>query len=205
MDIFSASVLIVTMAVLAALPSASVLLVASRSITNGVPSGLAVALGVVLGDLLYIGFALLGMTALAEELGSAFAIVKYIGGAYLIWFGISLLLLPASESAISTRAQKRSLASSLLAGFVLTLGDLKAILFYSSLLPIFLTPGTASYFDIAVVLMITIFTVGGVKSYYAFFATRLVAKLSVSNSVRLVRPAAGATLMGAGLYVMAKN
>ena len=205
MDLYSTAFLFFTMALLAALPSASVLLVVSRSITHGVPSGLAVALGIVLGDLLFVGFALLGLTALAEVMGSAFALVKYIGGMYLVWFGISLLRSAPSISVTPNRSPKRSLASSLLAGFALTLGDLKAILFYSSLLPMFIKPGTASAFDVVIVLMATIFSVGGVKSYYALIASKLMDKLAASNGVRHVRPAAGVTLVGAGFYVMAKS
>ena len=205
MDVVSTFALFVTMLALAALPSASVLLVVARSVSNGIANGIAAAIGVLLGDLIFLGLVLFGLTSLAETMGSAFSILRYAGGAYLIWFGISIL---RSSSPVPERLpnrQQSSLASSLLAGLALTLGDLKAILFYGSLMPLFVIPGVASISDIIVVVLVTVITVGGVKSYYACVATKLVAKLHKTGGIRRVQPVAGAALVGTGLYVIAKN
>jgi len=51
------------MALLAALPSASVALVITRSATLGVANGIAVSAGIVLGDLIFILLAIFGLSA----------------------------------------------------------------------------------------------------------------------------------------------
>lgn len=76
--------LFLIMLTLAALPSASVALVVTRSATAGFANGVAVALGIVVGDLLFVALAILGLSLLAETMGAFFAILKYLGGAYLI-------------------------------------------------------------------------------------------------------------------------
>jgi threonine/homoserine/homoserine lactone efflux protein len=61
--------LLVTMLILAAIPSASVALVVTRSATLGIKNGISVACGIVLGDLIFVALAILGMSVLAETMG----------------------------------------------------------------------------------------------------------------------------------------
>ena len=124
---------------LAAIPSASVALVVTRSATLGVANGLAVAIGIVLGDLVFIGLAILGLSVVAETMGSLFMLLKIAGGLYLLWFGFSLLSTrEITKITIKKSNSKSSLFTSFIVGFFLTLGDIKAIIFYASLLPIFI-------------------------------------------------------------------
>ena len=79
------------MVALAAIPSASVALVITRSVTLGVANGIAVSVGIVLGDLIFILLAIFGLSVVAETMGSLFMIIKYLGAAYLLWLGYTLL------------------------------------------------------------------------------------------------------------------
>jgi threonine/homoserine/homoserine lactone efflux protein len=44
----------------------------------------------VVGDFVFILLAVYGLSAIAETMGNQFVLVKYLGGAYLIWLGVSL-------------------------------------------------------------------------------------------------------------------
>jgi threonine/homoserine/homoserine lactone efflux protein len=57
------------MLVLAAIPSASVALVVTRSATLGIKNGISVACGIVLCDLIFVALAILGMGFLAKQWG----------------------------------------------------------------------------------------------------------------------------------------
>ncbi len=89
------------MVTLAIIPSTSVALVVTRSATLSVSSGIAVATGIVLGDLTFILLALIGMSVVAETMAGFFLIIKYLGGAYLLWLGFTLL---TSENKITFSA-----------------------------------------------------------------------------------------------------
>lgn len=65
------------MAVLAAVPSVSVLAVAARSVSDGFAHGAATAMGVVVGDVLFILLALFGLALLAEAMGDLFFLVEW--------------------------------------------------------------------------------------------------------------------------------
>lgn len=198
--------LLLVMVALAAMPSASVALVVTRSATLGIRDGSTVALGIVLGDLVFVALAIFGLSVLAETMGAFFALVKYAGGAYLIWLGVALLrsrrevLPPAADSRSST------LLASFVSGFVLTLGDVKAILFYASLFPTFVDLASLSMLDVATIVIITITAVGGVKVAYAFTAQRIVERLLMrqNQDTKSVRTVAGGLLVGTGSYLIAK-
>lgn len=114
------------MLLLAAIPSGSVGFVVVSSATRGLPCGIAAALGIVGGDLIFVTLALLGMTALAESMGALFAILRYIGGGYLIWLGIGLLRSAKnSQPPVATHAGFRNFGTFNVA-LLLTLGDIKA-------------------------------------------------------------------------------
>ncbi|MCH8542163.1 MAG: LysE family translocator [Alcanivorax sp.] len=198
---------------LALLPSTSVALVVVRSSTAGFRHGAAVSAGIVLGDLVFVFLAVLGMTALAEVMGGLFLILRYLAGIYLIWFGISLIRSKASlqsaQSGLPVSGHSApSMTASFLSGLILTLGDLKAILFYASLFPVFVDLTAISAFDIAIIIALTVVAVGGVKLGYAYYSATLTGQggplgkgLAAARSIKVT---AGSLMVGAGAYLLVK-
>ncbi|GJM04838.1 MAG: leucine efflux protein [marine bacterium B5-7] len=190
---------------LAVVPSTSVALVVTRSATLGVVNGVAVATGIVLGDLVFIFLAILGLSIIAETMGFMFVLVKYIGAAYLFWTGYSLLTSQNNTSYIVDESKlSGNIKVSFLSGFFLTLGDVKAIFFYVSFFPAFIDLTTIEYIDLLIILFVTIATVGGVKVSYAIIAKKIV---NMTQGLKLERGAkkiAGSFMIGAGSYLVVK-
>lgn len=205
MTVFTLLALAVTMVVLALVPSASVALVVTRSVTHGVKNGAAVSAGIVLGDLVFVFLAILGLQAVAQSYGSAFVVIKNLGGAYLVWTGIGLLRNKSSIQLPRTDAQPSTLLASFAAGFVLTLGDIKAILFYASLFPVFVDVAFLTVTEITIICLVTALSVGGVKLIYAFSAQRIAQRIQNSRAQKWVGKASGITLIGAGAYLITKS
>lgn len=204
----SAITLFAVMAGLAAMPSSSVLLVVTRSATLNLRNGLAASVGVVAGDLVFMTFAILGMSALAEQLGSFFIIVNYCAAAYLIWFGISLLRskrATAGEPNAEVPVAQGGLVASFMAGLLLTMGDIKAILFYASLLPAFVDLTRLTALDIALVSAITIIAVGGVKALYAVFAGQMAKRANQLRYAHEAKLGMGGLMVGAGMFLAFRN
>ena len=190
---------------LAALPSASAALVVGRSVSRGLSHGAAVAAGIVCGDLLFLVLVLLGLTALASTMGAAFSIIKYLGAAYLLWLGWRFLVSEVT-TAIKVEPDQNigGLAISYASGLLLTLGDIKAIFFYLSLLPMFVDLASLRVVDAWVIVAVTVASVGSAKLFYAVMARRLVESASSERMLLLSRRGAGAALLGAGGYVVLK-
>lgn len=204
MTIIDAFFLFAVMSVLALLPSASVALVVTRSATAGVAHGAAVAVGIVLGDLVFVCLAVLGMAAVAEVMGGFFVAIKYVAGAYLIWFGLSLLRSNDSSPSVSSHQNTSSLSASFLSGLLVTLGDIKAIFFYASLFPAFVDLSRLSLLDVGFIFVITLLSVGGVKLGYAYGATKVVTLAKRFGPLQSVKVVGGGIMIGIGGWLIAK-
>ena len=208
MSLYDMIAIFTIMVGLAAVPSSSVALVVYRSATLDVKNGLWSAAGIVSGDLIFMIMALSGLTALSEIMGGFFALIKYCAGAYLIWFGIALI---RSRNSAPSKPKKYAYgltdrANSYLSGLFLTLGDVKAILFYASLFPVFIDVQSLSFVDMVYLAAITIISVGSVKAIYAILARKLV-QFGQSRSSRadLIKPVAGTAMIGTGGYIILKS
>jgi threonine/homoserine/homoserine lactone efflux protein len=208
MNLVDISALFATMLTLAILPSTSVALVVTRSATLGFFNGVAVSMGIVLGDLIFVLLAIFGLTALSGLMGALFLIIKYIAAAYLIWFGFSLIVNRASTNPHTNRHlvySRGGITTSFLSGLFVTLGDVKAILFYGSLFPAFLDMSTLRIADILVISLVTLMAVGGVKIGYAFAAKKLVSMSQGWKIEKEVKLVAGTCMIGAGTYLIVKT
>lgn len=197
MTLASAAALLLAMALLAALPSVSVLAVTTRAAAGGFAAGAMTTLGIVVADLLFILLALLGLSLLAEALGESLWLLKFPVAAYLGWLALRLWRAPGFGTTDLPASRRGSLAT----GFLLTLADQKAVLFYFGFLPVFLDPATASCRDVLVVMSIAVIAVGGVKLAYAWGAARLVRALPPAAGAWLNRAAAIVVLLAAATWL----
>jgi threonine/homoserine/homoserine lactone efflux protein len=195
----SAAALFGAMAFLAAVPSVSVLAVSARAVSAGFLHGALVACGIVAADILFILLALFGLALLADALGDAFIWVKYAGALYLIVLGASLLRAGTQRTGEAAAAE-RSRLSSFMSGFLITLGDQKAIFFYLGFLPAFVDLARVTAADTALVIAVTLVAVGGVKVVYAFLAARS-GKLLGAQAGRLMNAAAGLVMIAVGAFL----
>ena len=136
MTITSAFALYTTMVVLALLPGPGVIVVVARSLDSGFRQGLATAMGVLSGDFVFISLAVFGLAALAEVMGSFFVVIKYLGAAYLIYLGFSLIISkPSTSEAGKETTKPANHSASFLVGLITSIGNPKVILVLLQLLP----------------------------------------------------------------------
>lgn len=204
MGIFEVAALFAVMVPVAAMPSASVALVVTRSLSCGPMSGVITALGIVAGDLVFVLIALLGMAVLAEHLGAFFVLLKYCGGGYLIYLGVRLLRAEPSIALGATKPSRAALVTDFFAGLVLTLGDIKAIFFYASLLPVLIDYDQVSASEIVAIVAVTFFAVGGVKLLYVAFSSKIAEHLRGKVLSSVPRKLGGTLMIACGSTLIAK-
>ncbi|MBE1298434.1 MAG: LysE family translocator [Alteromonadaceae bacterium] len=192
------------MIVLALIPGPGVLTVVARACSAGLKHGFSATLGIVAGDFVFIAFALLGLSALTEVMGSMFIVVKYLGASYLIWMGVSMLL-SKPQQAKANQIKAPSHFASFSAGLVTTLGNPKAILFYLSFFPAFLDLNQVTLTETFIIYATATLAIGGVTFAYAFIATKTKGVLMDSKRGRIFNLASGTTLIGTGLYMAARD
>lgn len=204
MTLASSLALFGSMVILALLPGPGILAVVARTLASGLRHGASTVAGVVAGDFVFITLALLGLAALSELTGGFFAVVKYLGAAYLIWLGISVALGKNAGTPVRPIREASHLAS-FAAGLLTTLGNPKAILFYLSFFPAFMDLSTVSVLDATIIFAIATMAVGGVMYGYAYAAHRASRSFRLSKSGPFLRYGSGALLLGSGVFVATKG
>jgi threonine/homoserine/homoserine lactone efflux protein len=132
----SLSLFVVAALVLLLTPGPAVLYIVARSMDQGRRAGLVSVLGVHVGTLAHIAAAAAGLSALLAASATAFSVVKYLGGAYLIFLGVRRLL-DRSGEAPSNRNRERRLRRAFLDGVVVNVLNPKTALFFLAFLPQF--------------------------------------------------------------------
>ena len=66
--------------------------IVGRSIAQGRAAGIASALGITVGSIFILARGRLGLSAILASSAWAFGFVKIVGGAYLVFLGIKMLL-----------------------------------------------------------------------------------------------------------------
>ena len=196
----SLSAFFAVMVVLAAVPGASVALVVARTLAGGLRHGIFVIAGIVCADLVFLAVAVAGMAALAEVLGGFFAVVRHGAAAYLAWLGVTFLRAPAPVRGAGAPAAGRPWTG-FAAGFLLTLGDVKTVLFYASLLPAIFPMKEMTWSGFVLLACLTVVGIGAAKLAYALAARRLAGARSWERLAAPWRIAVGALLVGAAIYV----
>jgi threonine/homoserine/homoserine lactone efflux protein len=190
--------------ILAITPGPGILLVVSRTLAGGLSHAAMTILGIVSADIIFLLLVVYGLQAIAESLSFVFILIKYLGGAYLIWLGISLWRNRNNKISIPKENKKTTILSNLSAGLIITLSNPKAILFYMSFLPAFVDVATLQTLDIIVIAIILCTVIGGVMFFFAL-STKKTTQLVKNKSGKLVQRIAGTMMITTGGILIAKS
>ncbi len=126
-------------AVMLAIPGPTILLVISYALGYGRKTALATVPGVALGDLTAMTASILGLGALLATSATAFTVLKWIGGAYLIYLGIRLWRAPVGDGPLADNDNLPQQKSFRIFGhaFAVTALNPKSIVFFMAFMPQF--------------------------------------------------------------------
>jgi threonine/homoserine/homoserine lactone efflux protein len=167
---------------------------------GGVRGGYTALAGLLVGDQILMWLALAGVAALLKANPLVFHAVQYLGAAYLVWVGISLLRTPRQEGgdAGPIRMQPGRYFQQ---AILVSLLNPKAILFYMAFLPLFIDPrahqGIATFVALAGIIFVVSIAYCSLLIWVGNLARRrLIQHPRVSDALRRV---AGVFLVGFGI------
>jgi threonine/homoserine/homoserine lactone efflux protein len=125
-------------------PGNDMLYIASRSTGQGIKAGIISCLGIMVGCLVHILAAVVGLSAIIARSAMAFDIIKYIGAAYLVYLGTRSLL---SRKSVAFRPDGKlprlSYKKLFIQGAITNVLNPKVALFFLAFLPQFINTGAA--------------------------------------------------------------
>jgi threonine/homoserine/homoserine lactone efflux protein len=123
---------------LIAVPGPSVLFTVSRALALGRMAGVATVAGNTVGVYVQVVAVAFGIGALVERSVMVFTIVKLGGAAYLIFLGVQAIRHRQKlAEMLGSRIENKSVARVMADGFVVGIGNPKAIVFFAAVLPQF--------------------------------------------------------------------
>lgn len=187
----------------AAIPGPGVIALIARALGSGFRPALPMLFGLALGDVAYLAAAVLGLAYLAATFGTVFIAIKYLGAAYLVWMAVSFWRKGVTTEKVAARAAGDAL-SSFAAGFMVTMGNPKVIVFYLALLPTFLDLTTVTPTDFAILVVLTYAILIAVLMPYVGLAGRARHMLQSPRALKMMNRVAASFLAGAAAAIAAR-
>ena len=182
-------------AVLLAIPGPTVLMVIGQSLGAGRRHALPLVAGVALGDLTAMTLSLAGLGALLAASAAAFALLKGIGAAYLVYLGVKLWRTPVSADA----APPLRVGAAFRQAYVVTALNPKSIAFFVAFVPQFMAP-SAPFLPQAAILVVSFIAMASASVLlWAALAGRVSSLVRRPSVRRRFNRAGGSVLVGAGV------
>lgn len=187
-------------------PGPGVFATVARAMAFGFRSTLPFILGIALGDLVYLLFAIFGLAFIAAVMGEAFVVIRWAGAAYLVFLGIKAWRQkPHTPGEGVPEVASGGDFRSFVGGLFLTLGNPKTILFYLTFLPTFvdlqhLTVANGSLMAATVIVVLLLVVCG-----YAILASKARRLFRTENNIRWLNRGAGSMMVGAGVAVALRD
>ena len=180
-------------------PGPDMLFIVGQAASNGRRAGVLAALGIGVGCLVHVLLAALGVSALLATSTLAFTVLKWLGAAYLVWVGLSMLRKPV---AASPRALPPAVAV-FRQGVLTNVLNPKIALFFLAFLPQFIVPHAPAQVHAFIALGL-LFTFNGTLVCVAIgLLAGIVRERLVSDGARRsaswLKRATGALFIGLGL------
>jgi threonine/homoserine/homoserine lactone efflux protein len=130
-------------ALLAVTPGPDSTLVFAQSLRHGARGGLVASVGVIIGCLIHVTAASVGLSALLAASAAAFNAVKWVGAAYLAFIGVRAIL-AAGRASVAAVAEPETLRTSSVfwTGFLTNVLNPKVAVFFLAFLPQFVSSGS---------------------------------------------------------------
>lgn len=186
---------------LAITPGPGLAYVVARTVAGGRSEGLASCLGTGIGGLVHVAAAAVGLSVLIAESAVAFSLVKYLGGLYLVYLGLRLLLRrqPAvGETPVKASGARRAFVE----GVTVEALNVKTALFFLAFLPQFTTSDAPLAPQLAVLGAICVLINTTVDVLAVLGASRLLKSSAAREArARLMTRVSGFTMITLGVIL----
>ncbi|MBA4097421.1 MAG: lysine transporter LysE [Rhodospirillum sp.] len=191
------------LAVAVATPGPTVAVLIARVLTLGPARNIGFAVGLVLGDIVWLATAVFGLAAVAEQAHGVMVALKYLGAAYLVYLAYRMWTAPAADP--MQPPPRRPPLGSVLGGLAMAISNPKTMLFYLALLPN-LVPlagiSLATFAELVALLTVVYSAVLAAYMISASYARRLITS---PRTVRYANRGSAAVMAGTAAIVASRS
>jgi threonine/homoserine/homoserine lactone efflux protein len=191
---------ILILAAAAAIPGPDVAAIIGSGLSGGLTSAFRLIFGLILGHAIWMTAAVTGLAALAQTLGAAFIVIKLGAVAYLLYLAWRLWTAPAASLQADAAASGPS-GAGILTGFLVSLSNPKALVFFSAVVPSILPLEHLSLGDFALLIIASSLTFIMVFGTWAVLAAKARAVLGKAANRLVINRGSAVLIAGSAVAV----
>ncbi len=185
-------------------PGPATMVTVTHALPPGTAGGMRGALGPIVGinvgNFIWYALTAFGLIALIQSSPAAYAILRWLGVAYLLWMGISMLR--GNGKGLSGQlAQQANFRRGFTNGLAVHMSNPKALIFYTAFIPPFIDPAGNLWLQFGILAALTIFTETTGLTFYAALATRARMLGKVDNAQSVFAKIAGIVIIAAAVIL----
>jgi len=189
---------IATSSLILMIPGPTILFVITQSIANGRKATAPLVAGVVTGDIICMVLSLAGLSALLAVSATLFAILKFLGAAYLIYLGITMFRNRNKPSVNGHVAGPINVGELYRKTLTITALNPKGIIFFSAFMPQFINAESNPEAQL-IALATTFLSLAFLNAlFYSLLARKVAIFFSTSLRKKWFDITGGTALIGAG-------
>jgi len=175
-----------------------------RSIAQGRQAGIASALGICVGTIFHTCAAALGLSAILATSALAFGVIKLLGGAYLVFLGVKLILDRSGHLHLPGNFRRHTITAAFRQGILTNVLNPKVALFFLAFLPQFIDAESSTKVLAFLALGLTFVTTGTIwVLILAWFASAFTERLRGNERFgRFLNRATGALFVFLGMRLV---
>ncbi|MCE0506207.1 MULTISPECIES: LysE family translocator [unclassified Roseivivax] len=173
----------------------------ARALAGGFHAAWPLALGVVVGDMIWPFLAILGVSWIVSVYGGFIVALRWVASLTFLVMGALILKNAEADLSRDSRLTRPGVWAGFAAGLAVIIGNPKAILFYMGMLPGFFDVSRVTWVDMAVISLISALVPLCGNLVLALSIDRVKRLLSSPAAVRRTNLTAGALLIAVGLLI----
>jgi len=173
----------------------------ARALSGGFRSAWPLALGVVVGDVIWPLLAILGVTWLVSEFVWFMDVLRWVAVLMFVAMGVLLIRNAGKELGSDNRLTKPGMWAGFVAGVIVILGNPKAILFYMGVLPGFFDLTKVTWLDIVAICFLSFIVPLMGNLVLAASVDKVRGVLKSPNALRRMNITAGWLLIAVGVVI----
>ncbi len=173
----------------------------ARTLAGGFRGAWPLALGVVVGDLLWPLAAIFGLAWIVSVYGEFMLVLRWVGAAIFLVMGVQLIRHAGRAIHADGRLTRPGVWPGFAAGLVAILGNPKAILFYLGVLPGFFDLSTIGTVDVVAIVLVSMAIPFIGNMIFALGIDRLRLLLQSPQALRRANQIAGGLLIAVAVVI----
>ena len=185
-------------------PGPGIASLVARVLGSGLAAGMPLALGLAIGDLIWLSTGIWGLAVVAQSFEAVLTIVKWAGIAYLIYLAWKMWTAPVAAREVAADARREQPMAVFLAGLSVCLGNPKVMAFYWALVPTLLDLKTITVAGWLQLCLTSLAVLSVTFGSYMLLAARARLLFKQADAVRTVNRTAAVAIAGTAAWMAAR-